>query len=346
MLNEARSVIRNERKSPVCERIAKHLLMNWIFLNPLLMHSGFRLLRLYQRSGLQRLVRNSRILKWFPMRLRKMESLLPEIPKVPRYPLPLAAGNHGQVLFFSGCIMPEIFGPIHEATVRVLHRNGVDVVFPARQTCCGALHLHDGDLETARRLARRNIQAFEEHAAATIVVNAAGCGASLKEYDELLAGDPEFAERARDFCRRVQDISEFLDKLGIDRNMERLDIKVAYDDPCHLLHAQKIKSAPRNLLRAIPGLQLVEITDADRCCGSAGVYNITHPEMSERILDEKIANIIRSGARVVATGNPGCLLQIRAGMRAKNQPIRVVHPIELLDQAYEKHALKLGKHLV
>jgi glycolate oxidase iron-sulfur subunit len=223
---------------------------------------------------------------------------------------------------------------VHEATVRVLRRNGISVGLPSRQTCCGALHLHDGDLETARQLARKNIAAFEREGAETIVVNAAGCGVMLKEYGDLLASDPLYAQRALQFSRRVQDISEYLDAVGIDRNMERCDWKVAYDDPCHLLHGQGIKAAPRNLLRAIPGLQLIELRDADRCCGSAGIYNILQPEMSERILDEKIANIMLSGAQIVASGNPGCLLQIQAGLRARDLPVRTMHPIELLDQAY------------
>jgi glycolate oxidase iron-sulfur subunit len=166
------------------------------------------------------------------------------------------------------------------------------------------------------------------------VVNAAGCGAMLKEYGHLLSEDAAYAGRAREFSRRVSDISEYLDAMGIDRNLAPLDWKVTYDDPCHLLHAQKVKAAPRNLIRAIPGIQFVELRDADRCCGSAGVYNITQPEMAARILDEKVANIIRSGAQVVVTGNPGCLIQIQSGLREKNQSTRVMHPIELLDQAY------------
>lgn len=239
---------------------------------------------------------------------------------------------------FEGCIMPELFGAVHEATVRVLQRNGFAVELPPHQTCCGALHLHDGDIETARRLARTNIAAFETAGAAAVVVNAAGCGAMLKEYDKLLADDPAFAERAQAFSRRVYDICEFLNAIAINNDMERLNLKVAYDDPCHLLHAQGIRAAPRNLLRVIPGLQLVELEGADRCCGSAGIYNITQPGMSARILNEKIAHIIGSGAEVVASGNPGCMLQIQAGLRAKNLPTRVVHPIELLDQAYQPRA--------
>jgi glycolate oxidase iron-sulfur subunit len=333
MMNEARAEIRRVRKNSLPQFLARHLVMNRIFLSRRLMHAAFRLLRLYQRSGCQRLVRGTGVLRLVSARLASLEQMLPRIPRSPRYPPSNGAHPNGKACLFEGCIMPELFGPVHEATARVLQRSGVSVVIPPRQTCCGALHLHAGDLETARRLARRNIAVFEQEPDAAVVVNAAGCGAILKEYPELLAGDPEYAPRAAAFSRRVLDISEFLDQVGIVKNLARLEVKVAYDDPCHLLHAQGIKAAPRNLLRAIPGLQLVELRDADRCCGSAGIYNLTHPEMSARILDEKIANIIRSGAQVVATGNPGCLLQIQNGLRARNLPIRVVHPIELLDQA-------------
>jgi Fe-S oxidoreductase len=336
LMNDARAEIHHSQRLPMATRILKKLLMDWIFPSRPLMKFGFRLLRLYQRSGLRDRVRNSRILHWLPARIQAMEALLPDLPSPAHKRYESVEKSRGKVLFFEGCIMPEIFGPVHEATVRVLRRNGFDVEFPRRQSCCGALHLHDGDLEAARRLARKNILSFENAESLPIVVNSAGCGASLKEYGEWLAGDPQFASRARDFCRRVRDISDFMDTVGMDRNLGRLDLKVAYDDPCHLLHAQKIKSAPRNLLKSIPGLELVDLRDADRCCGSAGIYNLVHPDMSERILDDKIANILRSGAQVVATGNPGCMLQIQSGLRRKHLSIRVAHPVELLDQSYEK----------
>lgn len=337
MMDAARIEIHKIQKPSAAAAFLRWLILQRIFPSRHLMHIGFRILRLYQRSGIRKLVRESGVLKLFPARLALMEALLPDIPRSSRYSsvLDSSTAGSGRVSLFEGCIMPELFGPVHEATIRVLRRQGLSVGMPRHQTCCGALHLHMGDLETTRRLARSNIEAFEKEGAGVIVVNAAGCGAILKEYGALLADDPAFAPRARAFSRRVRDISEFLDALGIERPMERVELKVTYDDPCHLLHGQGVKAAPRNLLRAIPGIQLVELRDADRCCGSAGIYNITQPEMAARILDEKIGNIIRSGAQVVASGNPGCLLQLRAGLRAKNLPTRVVHPIELLDQAYQ-----------
>ena len=230
--------------------------------------------------------------------------------------------------------MPELFGPVHEATLRVLARNDVAVCLPRGQTCCGALHVHDGEVNKAKALARKNILAFEGDGADYIVVNAAGCGAALKEYGHLLQDDPVFAARALAFSRRVVDISEFLDQLGVVAPEHPVRARVAYDDPCHLLHGQGIKAAPRNLLRRIPGLELVEPRDAERCCGSAGIYNIMHPDMAGRILDEKVSNLARTGASIVATGNPGCMLQIELGLRARRVPAEVVHPIELLDRAY------------
>jgi glycolate oxidase iron-sulfur subunit len=337
MMDEARMEIRRHRNFSVLGRLLRWIIFRKVFPSRRLLHLCFRTLRFYQRSGIRSLVRASGVLKLFPRSLAQMEAFLPDIPASPRYAGTRVAPARElrRVFLFEGCVMPELFGPVHEATVRVLNRNGIAVGRPPRQTCCGALHLHDGDLETTRSLARRNIAAFENEGAEAIVVNAAGCGVMLKEYGALLADDPAYAGRAQSFSSRVRDISEYLGAAGIDGNMNRLEWKVTYDDPCHLLHGQGIREAPRNLLRSVPGLQLVELRDADRCCGSAGIYNITQPEMSERILNEKIANIIRSGAQIVASGNPGCLLQIQAGLRAKNLAIRTMHPIEVLDQAYQ-----------
>jgi glycolate oxidase iron-sulfur subunit len=338
IMNGARENIRAPARPGALERLLRWLVFEAIFPNVWVMHLSFRLLRLYQRSGLQKFVRASRVLKLFPGVLERMESLLPEVPKSPSLHLPerAVAGRRGRVSLFEGCIMPELFGPVHEATVRVLERNDVSVCLPRNQGCCGALHLHDGELSMARALARRNIQAFEKNGADFVIVNAAGCGAMLKEYSELLRDDPAWRARAASFSSRVRDISEYLNELGIAPPAGRLDLKVTYDDPCHLLHAQGIGTPPRKLLRSIPGLEFVESRDADRCCGSAGVYNITHPELSALILEDKIANLAASGADVVATGNPGCLLQIRAGLSAHGIRMEVAHPVELLDRSYRE----------
>ena len=340
MMNEARVEIRKHQNA--AGLFLRRIVFRGILPQRRILHACFRLLRLYQRCGMRRLVHASGILRLFPRSLARMEALLPEVPGPAHLPVPPAAqeGGRGRVSLFRGCIMPELFGPVHEATVRVLIRNGIAVEMPDKQTCCGALHLHDGDLDTARQLARKNIAAFERNSSDAVIVNAAGCGAMLREYDVLLAEDSAYAERARKFSQRVRDIAEYLDGIGIDRNMKRLEGRVTYDDACHLLHGQGIREAPRRLLAAIPGLELVELREADRCCGSAGIYNITQPKMADRILADKIADIIRTGASIVASGNPGCLLQIQAGLRAKNLAIRVMHPIELLDLAYRNERRK------
>jgi len=346
MMNDTRAMIREQRRLSALERVVRRIVFTWAMSNRRFLRLGFGALRLYQISGLQWLARSSGVLRFFSATLATMESLLPVIPKRPSYSLPEQVTGNGRlsVSFFEGCIMPELFGPTHEATLRVLERNGVAVCLPSRQTCCGALHIHEGEMEKALELARKNIDAFEADGADFIVNNAAGCGAMLKEYGHLLKDDAAYAERASAFSHRVKDISEFLDMLGISGEMGRLELKVTYDDPCHLLHAQGIRSAPRNLLRRIPGIEFVEMPDSDRCCGSAGIYNIMQPELAGPILAEKIANIERTGAQVVATGNPGCLLQIRAGLRARMLPVRVVHPIELLDEAYRRGSRAAEAH--
>ena len=336
MMNGARQAIRKVHKPGLTEALVRRLVFEFLFPHRGRLHALFRFLRFYQLSGLQALVRGLRLLYLFPAKLREMEALLPDVPASPRYRLPMKAPARGRsrVSLFEGCIMPELFGPVHEATVRVLEHNDVAVCNPPRQTCCGALHLHDGEVEAARRLARRNIDAFEHDGADFIVVDAAGCGAMLKEYGELLHEDPEYSARAEDFSRRIKDISEYLEELGLRRDMGEVGLKVTYDDPCHLAHGQGIRDAPRNILKNIPGLQFLELRDADRCCGSAGIYNITQPELASRILEDKISNLRSTGAQIVASGNPGCLLQIRTGLRRSGSAMKVMHPVELIDLAY------------
>jgi glycolate oxidase iron-sulfur subunit len=272
--------------------------------------------------------------------LAELEQLLPDIRKKKRHVelgsvFPAVGKKRYRVGLLTGCVMNEIFGDVNEATIRVLQRNGCDVIVPGAQGCCAALHCHAGIIGTAQEMARKNILAFEEAGVDAVIVNAAGCGAKLKEYGALLDGDPEFRGRARAFSHKVKDISEFLSSLPSITKPGELRVRVAYDDPCHLLHAQKVGQPPRTLLNSIPGLQLVELERPDQCCGSAGIYNITQYELSMRILDKKIEDISKTDAEVLATGNPGCMLQIAYGLRkAGLQRPRVVHPVELLDQAY------------
>jgi glycolate oxidase iron-sulfur subunit len=292
---------------------------------------AFSLLRFYQLSGLRRVAR-----VFLPRRLRDMEQLLPEIPRRffrPHHGIATAFGaKRATVAMLDGCVMPVLFGDVNEATVRVLRRNGCDVVFPKGQSCCGALNVHNGETAAAKRMARRNIDAFEAVSADAIIVNAAGCGAALKEYSHLLRNDPDYRERAERFSARVKDAAEFIAELGLHGELRPTNLTVTYQDPCHLAHGQKVRAQPRQLLRAIPGLTLVEMEGADRCCGSAGIYNLTHPEMSRLLLHEKMEAIRATGAEAVVAPNPGCMLQLRAGGR--NPPLRVYHLMDLLDRAY------------
>jgi glycolate oxidase iron-sulfur subunit len=230
--------------------------------------------------------------------------------------------------------MRSVFADVNAATVRVLGKNGYRAVIPPQIGCCGALHAHHGDLATARLLAQQNIRAFEGDALEAVLVNSAGCGAMLKEYGHLLADDQQYAQRALAFSAKVKDISEFLAGLPLNRQMARLQLRIAYDDPCHLLHGQGIGRAPRRLLQDIPGVALVPFKEADWCCGSAGTYNLTQPDMSRRLLDRKLQHIAAVDPDVIATGNPGCLLQLAWGAKRAGLRAEVLHPIALLDRAY------------
>jgi len=318
--------------------------IRWLALRQFLPHTNrlrlmARLLRVYQRLGLQRLVRSLGIL---PSPLRVMEGLLPPLPasyRDYRQPAPAVGQKRGQVAFFYGCVQEAFLASINEATIRVLQRNGYEVHFPLDQTCCGAASLHLGETDGAHALARRNIDAFEryeaEHGAfLAIINNAGGCGAALKEYARELAADPDYAEKAARFSARVLDISEFLAGHLHHPPQGVLRRRVTYADSCHLRHAQKVVRQPRDLLRLIPGLELVELERTDRCCGSAGVYNILQPQTAQAVLAEKMADIARTGAGVVVATNTGCHFQLLSGARQSASPLQVVHLVELLDESY------------
>lgn len=268
-----------------------------------------------------------------PRSVGESVALLPMVPAAAdRRPLPelvpAEGERRGRVAFFVGCVMPELFGAVNAATVRVLARNGFEVVVPPQQGCCGALHAHAGDRDFACGLARENIAAFEAAEVDAVVVNSAGCGAAMREARDWLGED------AGDFAERVRDVCEFLDEHGLREPTGRLDATVCYDDPCHLVHAQGVEAAPRRLLEAIPGLTLTTHDDPTSCCGAAGIYNLTHPEMSRAVLDRKLDALAAAAPDIVASGNPGCLMQLRSGARRRGLVVRVVHPIELLDDAY------------
>jgi glycolate oxidase iron-sulfur subunit len=250
---------------------------------------------------------------------------------------PAHGGRRYRVAFLAGCVANVLFARLNEATVRVLQRNRCEVVIPEGQGCCGALHVHGGLREEARKLARRNIDAMPADEFHAIVTNAAGCGSTLKEYGELLAEDPVYAKKAGEFAARIMDITEFLAAIELNRDMGPVDATVTYQDSCHLAHGQRIRAAPRQLLASVPGLMFREMPASDVCCGSAGVYNIERSEMAMRILAHKMESVNSSGARIVATANPGCMLQLQAGVRLHGSGQRVMHVVEILDLAYRNY---------
>jgi glycolate oxidase iron-sulfur subunit len=249
-----------------------------------------------------------------------------------KYSIP-KQGARGKTAILRGCVMEGLFSETNRATERVLAVNGYSMIEAPGQRCCGALHAHAGDLNAARKLARKNIQAFEKSGAEWIAVNAAGCGAMMKEYAHLLAEDPEWADRAAKVSARVRDVTELLAEAG-PLPGGPLPFKVTYDAPCHLQHAQRVTQAPFAVLSAIPGLELIPLHESDQCCGAAGIYNLIEPETSDLVLDRKLANIAETGARFVTTGNPGCLMQIGAGLIRDGADARSIHPVDLLDASY------------
>ena len=290
--------------------------------SPRVLRAVAAVLRGYQRSGLQTLLRRVGLLRLVPG-LARNEQMLPPLPDPHRPPIliPAQGERRGRVAFFAGCVMPEFFGPANAATVQVLTANGFEVNVPEGQGCCGALHRHSGDPEAAERLHRKNRAAFRIGAVDAVIVNSAGCGSALKEFDD-------------EHAHKVRDLSEFLDEVGLRPPTKPVPLRVAYDDACHLLHGQGIGAAPRNLLRSIPELDLFDLPGCSDCCGAAGIYNLTHPETAQRLLDRKVVALRQTAPDVVATANPGCLLQIGAGIRAAGLSIEVLHPAELLARGY------------
>lgn len=311
---------------------------------PARLRLGAHLIRAYQRSGLQTLVRKSGALRLVPKSLADLETQLPVMGRQffgPTSGVYRAEGRKKLTVgLLSGCVMPLMQGDTMRAAVRVLTRNGCDVLVPVGQGCCGALNLHSGDLENTRRMARRNIDVFLAAGVDWIVTASAGCGSNMKEYGELLKNDPVYAEKAHRFSELNQDITEFLASLPLDPPRARLERKVTYQDPCHLVHAQRIAEAPRSILKAIPGLELTEMEGATMCCGSAGIYSAVQQELAGKILVRKLKNIIDTGAEEVLTANPGCMAQIEQGLRKMGAPGGVRHVVDILDEAYRLEALE------
>ena len=327
MMEEMRGHIAQERAPNLVSR----LVLKHIFPYPWRFHVAARLLQLYRQSGISALLRTTGMLNWFAPAYAAAEQMTPEVEftsGVRRGNIYRALGRRaGTVSFLSGCVMNSLLGDVNRATVGLLTAAGYDVVVPPDQICCGALANHAGFRETASDMARRNIAAFAAPDVDAIIVNASGCGAMLVEYPLLIDG-------AEDFSAKVMDVSSFLASTAIRTRMtHRLELRVGYDDPCHLIHAQGVSAAPRELLSGIPGLDLIEVTGADECCGSAGVYNLTQPELSMAILDRKMENVRKANLDVLVTGNPGCLFQLQYGARRHGLDLEVVHIAQFLSRA-------------
>jgi glycolate dehydrogenase iron-sulfur subunit len=324
MMEEMRGKIVDEREAHWIAR----LVLKHVFPYPWRFHLASRMLQLYRASGIQDFVRSSGLLRKLAPKMAAAEALMPEVEIERGVGLDTfyrAEGKkQGTVAFFTGCVMNSMMGSINRASVRLLTAAGYDVMVPGEQICCGALANHAGLRSTAQEMAKSNIAAFPVEELDAIIINAAGCGAMLKEYPVLIDGADKFSSK-------VKDIAEFLASTRIfDRLKTPLPYRIGYDDPCHLIHGQGVKSEPRKLLKAIPGIHFVEVEGADQCCGSAGIYNITQNELSMEILDRKMEKIQKAKIDVLATGNPGCMFQFRYGAKKFGMKLEVVHPVELL----------------
>jgi glycolate oxidase iron-sulfur subunit len=336
IVERARAQIENNYQRSFLARRLRQFFFGRVLPNLRLLEFMARLVRFYQRSGMQTVLRKSGLLRL--MGVADLDRLSPRIDSEFFFSeigktFPAVGERRGRVAFLAGCINNVAFSHLNRATVKVLTENGIEVHIPAGQGCCGALDAHAGFREDARKLARKNIEVFMSADYDAIVTNAAGCGSLMKEYDDLLEADRQFASRAHEFVGKVRDVTEYLALVGLRPPRKKIAQTVIYQDPCHLLHAQKVKSQPRELLKAI-GCQLVEIPHADQCCGSAGVYNVVQNELSMKILEAKMDDISSVSADMLATANVGCMIQLRAGVDQRHMNLPVKHVVELLEEAY------------
>jgi glycolate oxidase iron-sulfur subunit len=339
LIEAAKAEIERQRPGGLVRRLFRWANFGLLLGNPRALRAAAAGLRLYQASGLQSLVRRSGLVKLLPGTLPAWEALLPPLPRAAdRAPLPRlvpAEGERrGRVALLTGCVQSVVFGAHNRATARVLAKNGYDVVVPDDQGCCGALNAHGGDHARALAMARRTIADFEAARVDAVVVNTSGCGAHMKAYGALLADDAAWAARAARFAATVRDVSELLAQSPLRGPLRSVPMTVTYHDPCHVVHGQKLRNEPRQLLAQVPGLTLVPLPESDWCCGSAGIYNLTQPEMAARLLARKVGHVESTGAQAVVTANPGCILQIQQGLRARGREVAVLHLVEILDRAY------------
>lgn len=335
LVEAARSQLEQHRPRPLWQRAARKVAMGWLFGDARRLRVAVASLRVYQRSGLAAVLRRSGLLKL--ARMDELEAMMPPVSRrslMPGRETWSAAAPLRSVRLFNGCVMGTVFADTNRAAARVMANNGACVDLPAGQQCCGALHVHAGMMEEARALARANIDAFEASGEDPIIVTAAGCGAALKEYGFLLKDDPAYADRATRFSARVRDVTEHLAETDLVPPTVPIERVVTYQEPCHLVHAQRITVQPRRLLKAVPGLKLVEMRESSLCCGSAGIYNLIRKEMAEDLGDRKVRHVMETGALDVVTANPGCAMQLRASLKRNGSKARVRHIVEVLDEAY------------
>jgi glycolate oxidase iron-sulfur subunit len=290
-------------------------------------------LRLYQRLGLDKKLKKAGVMSRLPARMRAMEALMPKLgkeQKIPEYTSPTGE-RRKRVGVLTGCVQQVFFSEVNSATVRVLAAEGCEVVAPKDQGCCGALSTHAGREEESLNFARKTIETFEKENLDNVIVNAAGCGSTMKEYAYLLRDDPEYADRAKEFSSKVKDVSEFLQEIGTVAERYPLPLTAAYHDACHLAHQQGVRQQPRKNLKAIPGMEIKEITEAEICCGSAGIYNMIEPEPAEELGERKAKNVLKTGAQMIVTSNPGCMLQIQASLKKMGHEMPMAHPMEVVD---------------
>ena len=332
LIEATRAQIERIHRRPAAEKLERRLLFE-IFTKPERLKFLRRLLAGYQKSGLQAALQTIGVFKLLPKFVGAMDALLPKVtPTEAVAPITPAQGEkRARVGLLLGCVQRTFFSHVNAATVRVLAAEGCEVIAPPDQPCCGALYLHGGEEEQAQELARKTIGVFEQANVETIVTNAAGCGSNVKKYGHLLRDDPNYAERAKRFAAKCKDISEVLSELSPRAERKPLRVRVAFHDSCHLHHAQGVRAQPRSLLTQIPGAQLLEIPESAICCGSAGIYNLVQPDTAKELGKRKARLIAPLQADVVATGNPGCLLQLQSSLAAVNHRIPVVHTIQLLD---------------
>lgn len=345
LLEEARDIINQNKKFTKPVQTLRNVVFDGIFPHQNQMRTVTSLLGFYQRSGIQKVARSIGVMKLFPESLATMEKVLPNMPKMkqmknrPEF-LPAEAPKTKKVAFFTGCMMDTLFLETNDATMKLLQLAGCDIVIPKGQNCCGALHGHSGEKDGAKELAKKNIQAFEDLEVDYIITNAGGCGAFLVDYDHLLKNDPQWSERAARFTEKIKDISQILYEVDFHKKVKlQLPYQIiTYQDSCHLRNVMKTASAPRELLKAIEGIDYQEMKNADSCCGSAGIYNIVESEMSMLILDDKMTKVKATHATTIVTANPGCLLQMKLGIEREklSDKMRGVHIVDLLLEAVQK----------